>query len=232
MSIKEIKAAIDKSDLKTAASLIERNPELANTPIHTINTANTGGYPTPLSYLLYKLSSGTFKFGGIFSKDLKPLQTILGLFKRLDIRPSPRQDVATICRRITDKGVLKVIYEFYDTNCNVPVPVRSPSIPPYVQNSIYQHGPLSYSQSYPQYVLPPQEYPVKPGSYPYVSPVKPGSYPYVSPGMGYYSQSRAVASPAAGGRQTKRNKYYKKTQRTQRTQKTQRTQRQKRKSNK
>ena len=215
MSIKDVKVAIDKSDLKTAASLMEGNPELANTPIHTINTANTGGYPTPLSYLLYKLSSGTFKFGGIFSKDLKPLQTILGLFKRLGIRPSPGQDVSTICRRITDKGVLKVIKDFYDTNCNVPV--RSPSVPVMTANPMYGHPtrgppPAAYG--------PPPAY----GSAAYGPPPAygpPAAYGHSDYGHSSYGPP-AYGPPASyprGGRRTRQQKRHRKTQKRQKTQK-------------
>lgn len=217
MSSKEIKAAIDKSDLKTAASLLEKNPDLANTPIYTINTANTGGYPTPLSYLLYKLSSGTFKFGGIFSKDLKPLQTILGLFKRLGIRPSPGQDVSTICRRITDKGVLKVIKDFYDTNCNVPV--RSPSVPVMSVNPMY--GPASYRSPYAAYGPAAYEPPPIYGPPAYGPPAYGPPAAYGSPA---YGPPPAAYGYPRGGRRTRRQKRHRKTQKTQK--------RQKRKSNK
>lgn len=220
MSSKDIKAAIDTSDLKTAASLLEKNPDLAGAPIHTINTANTGGYPTPLSYLLYKLSSGTFKFGGIFSKDLKPLQTILGLFKRLGIRPSPGQDVSTICRRITDKGVLKVIKDFYDTNCNVPV--RSPSVPVMTANPMYGHrpppaayGPAAYGPAAYESAAygPPPAY--EPSAY------GPPAYGPPSYGPPAYGPPPTAYGYPRGGRRTRRQKRHRKTQK-----------RQKRKSNK
>jgi len=206
MSSNNVRAAIDASNLKKAILLLQENPELVGTPVRTINSM----YDTPLSYLLYKLSSGTFKFGGIFGKDLIPLQTILKIFKDQGIQPSPNQDVSTICKRISDKDVLKVIRQFYNTNCNVQSPYQSPYPP----------------QGYPQRSYPPQShYPYPPQGYPQSpppTPVYPRS-PY-SPQQGY----PPVYTGRAGVRS--RTRYRKNRQRQ--TQKTQKTQKQKRKSNK
>ena len=192
-----IQAAIDKSDLTGAASLIQANRNLARQPIQT----NMGVYPTPLSYLLYKLSLNKIVFKGLFTKDLKPLRIILQQFKEQSIGPSPGQDVDAICKRITDKNIKKVISEFYNTNCNpssYPQSQYNPGNPPSPYTSGYPpshynpgYSPSPYTSGYPQ------------------NPYTPGypQSPYLQPG---YQRPQYQHSPYIRGAGTKRKSKSKK----------------------